>query len=144
MSCSECDRVRKYMASDPELYRGEARRCVDHLDAYVMTGDGTDPPRLEGAKDPVDFPRPMSHGEGLLPSGWKEGTVDEFMEQMGGIPPIPFSKADRMDAIGWPTPRPLWRRVLGSALKGALYGLAFVGFCFLVAWAAIAFGAPQA
>lgn len=29
-SCSECDRRRRYMAADPEMYRGEDTRCEAH------------------------------------------------------------------------------------------------------------------
>ena len=30
MSCSECDRRRRYMSADPEMYRGEDTRCTPH------------------------------------------------------------------------------------------------------------------
>ena len=30
MFCSECERVRRYMSMDPELYRGEDHRCLAH------------------------------------------------------------------------------------------------------------------
>ena len=30
MSCSECERRRKYMSADPEMYRGEDTRCNTH------------------------------------------------------------------------------------------------------------------
>lgn len=37
MSCLDCERRRKYMSADPEMYRGEDTRCDAHqkADAYA-------------------------------------------------------------------------------------------------------------
>lgn len=34
MSCEACERVARYMAADPEMYRDEPRLCEAHLEAY--------------------------------------------------------------------------------------------------------------
>jgi len=43
-SCAECERTRRYMAADPEMYRGEDSRCSAHR--RVPT-----PPEVESAEE---------------------------------------------------------------------------------------------
>lgn len=52
MSCSECERRRRYMSADPEMYRGDDMRCTAHqeLDNQLrcFSCAGTSPESIEG------------------------------------------------------------------------------------------------
>lgn len=39
MGCAECDRVRRYMSADPEMYRDEDHRCEAHKKLAEMAKD---------------------------------------------------------------------------------------------------------
>ena len=39
MGCLECDRVRRYMSADPEMYRDEDHKCPAHRKLAEMAKD---------------------------------------------------------------------------------------------------------
>lgn len=168
--CEFCGASDEYRAG-----QGRCEKCQHLDDAYVLTGDGTDPPRFVSGETPIsggELPqrtvKPSAH-EGTIPrervreavravnarntsrddylpsdvladpprfvvrvggakwhgpEGWVEGTVEEFVTHLG---------------IDHRHP-PIWRRVLRSMIKAFALALAFMLFCLLVAWAAVAFG----
>jgi hypothetical protein len=122
--CLECDRVARYMAADPEMYRGDRRECSTHRELRELReakAAPTHPPQVEEIVDRLrTWYDAIQNGEGVtaaevksainwissrLPStpagsaddGWRERRLEGFIRDLVLLKDSPKSLAAALD-----------------------------------------------